>query len=70
MKSPTKRRPGMLATPFARALVVSRISLVCLKYPSSPIASIDAQHCAMRPPEREPAMVGVVYNPPAQYNGG
>ena len=30
------------------------------------MAIIDAQHCAMRPPEREPAMVGVVYSPPDQ----
>ena len=32
------------------------------------MAIIDAQHCAMRPPEREPAMVGVVYNPPVVIN--
>ena len=34
------------------------------------MAIIDAQHCAMRPPEREPAIVGVVYSPPGSWVKG
>lgn len=38
----------------------------CGDLPVYPMVTILAQHCAISPPDRLPAMVGVVYMPPDQ----
>src|SRR5438067_10047462 len=62
--SPRTRSPGIARMPSLMAAAVSRMRRVASRYPSSPVATMAAQHAADSAPGLDPARVGEKYSPP------